>query len=153
MSLPADTTIALESIATLWPELLPLAHAHNAEVGAFPDLPFELNRDALTQWDQINALRVFTVRTGGQMIGYAAFVVISSLFHPVEEAHHLGLYVCPEFRRQGIANHLLTVCDNILRGGGTHLVFQHTKDGAGDHGALLRRIGYRLVDHVYVRRL
>lgn len=148
-----SVAVTLERITTLWHELLPLAEAHNAEVGAFPELPFRLDREVLEQWDGFNALRVFTVRDGERLIGYAAFVLMPCLFHPVKVAHHLALYLVPEFRRQGIANHLLAICDGILRVEGARLVFQHTKDGAGDHGALLRRLGYQLVDHVYVRRL
>lgn len=149
-------TIGLEPIGTLWDELLPLAAAHNAEVGAFPEIPFDIDRGFFDRADAVGMLRVLTVRDdeGRRLIGYAAYLLMPAMFHQtVMTAHHVALYICPGHRRQGVARGLLDTADAYLQKIGARLVFQHTKDGERDHGALLRRMGYQIVDHVYVRRL
>lgn len=149
-------TIGLEPIGTVWDELLPLAVAHNAEVGAFPELPFDPDKGFFERADKAGMLRVLTVRDNAdrRLLAYAAYLCMPSMFHQtVVTAHHVALYVKPEARHQGVGSALIKVADDYLKRIGVRLVFNHTKDGERDHGVILRRLGYQLVDHVYVRRL
>jgi GNAT superfamily N-acetyltransferase len=159
MQQTADTlpyTIGLEPIGDVWDALLPLAIAHNAEVGAFPELPFDPDRGFFDRAAQAGMLRVLTVRDNAdqRLLAYAVYMLMPSMFHQtVVTAHHVALYVVPEARMQGVGKTLIAVADEYLGKIGVRLVFQHTKDGERDHGIILRRLGYQLIDHVYVRRL
>ena len=144
---------ARETVAGIWEEAQPLFAAHWREIAHYPDIPFAPDREMYVQLDESGLLRVFTVRLDGQLAGYNAFFVKP---HP----HYSGslqaaqdvLFLHPDCRNAGIGIRFIDWCDGELAAEGVQVVTQHLK-AAHNHGPLLERLGYELMDLIYTRRL
>lgn len=134
-------------------EMAPLFGAHHAEVAPHEDIA--LNPDLLIyhQLSIANALRIFTVRDRGELVGYAVFIVR-------DNPHSMGsvqatqdiLYLKPEMRGQGIGKSFIDWCDAVMGIEGVKTVFHHVTAKL-DFGPLLESLGYRKAETVYTRRL
>lgn len=132
-----------------------LLRAHWAEIAYFPDIPLEPDWDAYADAEARGALRIFTVRVAGELVGYAVYFLKnnphykSSLF-----AAQDILYLAPEHRGARTGAHLILFADTYLRSIGVQVVCQHSKARRDiDIGPLLKRLGYELMDTVWTKRL
>jgi len=136
----------------LWAEAMPLLFAHKGEIAHFADIPLEPDVAMYSAVDAAGALRCFTARRDGALIGYCLFFVrpnphYASSVQAVQDV----LYLDPE--RRGITGYrFVRWCDEQLAAEGVEVVYHHLK-AKHDHPALMRALGYEVVDYIYARRL
>ncbi len=142
-----------ERVEDLWDEVMPLLQSHWDEVGYFQDIPFDPNYEYYVNMEAAGVLRNYTVRKGGELIGYCVFIVMP---HP----HHQGslqaatdiVYLDPAHRGRWIAERLLRWCNDQLREEGVEIVFYGVKV-ARDFGPILDRMGFPCIEHTHAGRL
>lgn len=143
-------TIQVEQFKDLWAELLPLAEAHYAEVTEFKDVTFDCKRETYEQLDKINALRMYTLRLDGRLIGYSSMILCEQVHTGQLSAREDAIYVIPECRGSGYR--LIRYVDEALRNEGVRIIYRTTKE-RHDHGRLLSHLGYTLLDLTYAKDL
>ena len=134
------------------PEARPLIAANHEEVGHSLGYPLDLNSSVYHDLECAGALRIYTVRVDGRLVGYATFV-LSKTPHCAGEIHASqdAVYLHRDERRGPLGTSFLRYCDERLRDEGVKAV-QHSMPADRDCGAILRRLGYRKAQHVYLRR-
>ena len=97
-------------------------------------------------------LRVFTARTPeNELVGYAVYFVRPHLHYKSSlNAFQDILYIRKDVR--GLGGSFIFWCDDQLRKEGVQVVAQHIK-AAHNFGPLLEKVGYTLMDLIYVKRL
>ena len=143
-----------ETLSTLWPEVRPLLTDHWAEIAHYADIPLEPREDRYAMMEEHDALRVFTAREDGKLIGYACFIVVPHLHYASSlTANQDVLFLLPDYRNVGNGAAFILHCDGQLKAEGVQVVTQHVKHGVLDFGPLLAAIGYESVETLYSKRL
>lgn len=144
---------AHESSETVIEEILPLLHEHYAEIAHYQDIPIAIDIEAYLKAERQGILRIYTVRHGGELIGYALFAVKPSIKYSGSlQAQQDVLYLSPAFRKGRVGMRFIQWCDTQLKAEGVQVCYQHVK-AAHNFGPMLERMGYELIDHIYGRRL
>ncbi len=132
-------------------EGLPLLLAHYQEVMPYPDIGVNIDRIRYLMMEQAGYLRCFTVRSKGELIGYANFYVS---IHPhskhTVQAYCDVIYIKPQHR--GIGSNFISWCDKILNDQGVKEI-HYAVSTRFDWSKLLERKGYVLTAKTYTRRL
>lgn len=134
----------------LWPELAPLANAHFAELDTDGGHHARLSRATYDELEHRGALRVYTVRDDGQLVGYCSMVV-QNYIHALHlvYAHEDAIYITPEARGRG--SEFISWMDDRLAAEGVHQIHREVKN-VRDHGPMLRRQGYEPASVTWVKR-
>ena len=144
--------IAQELASEVWDEIMPLLKNHWQEIAHYKDIPLDPDYSVYKQMEDMGALRVYTVRKEGKLIGYSAFFIRQ---HPhyksSKQAVQDIIYVDPA-HRGGVGRRLIKECDELLKAEGVQVVYQHVK-AAHNFGPLLERMGYQMQDIIYSKRL
>lgn len=135
------THFARERVHHLWPELLPLLEANWTEV-AYHDYPLHVNQDAYEALENADALRVYTMRVRGELVGYAVYILGPSIRHEFKHAQQDVIYLAPAHR--GVAQKLFAWANARLRDEGVKMV---------QWGTPLERVGSKLVGRTYMKEL
>jgi GNAT superfamily N-acetyltransferase len=141
-----------EAAQFLWEEGWPLGLKHWAEIAHYKDIPMAPDVDTYNRLEAAGALRCFTVRDSGKLIGYAAFMVQRHLHYDIKYAAQDVLFVDEAHRAGRTGYKLIRFSEERLRAEGVALVTQHVKK-TNNVGRLLERMGYEEVDAVYAKRL
>lgn len=134
-------------------EMRPLWQEHYNEIALYKDIPLNPNLLVYAGCAAAETLRIFTARDSSRLVGYQIFFVsphphYQQSIHAVQDIVYLSQAV-----RQGMNGYrFIKWCDDQLQKEGVQVVNQHIK-AAHDFGVLLRRMGYRLQDLIYTRRL
>jgi hypothetical protein len=141
-----------EKICTLWDEALPLLESHWREITHYADIPLDPDKDMYNQMEEIGALRCFTARAQGRLVGYAVFFIRHNLHYRSSlQAMQDVLFVLPEHRaRLGVK--LIRESERLLTSAGVQVLYHHVKR-TNKVGELLVRMGYELIDEIYGKRL
>jgi hypothetical protein len=132
-------------------EFAPLYDHQNSETGHFKDMKVEPELAMYQRAEDHGALRLFTVRDNGKLIGYQSFVVTRGRHHAhTMQAQQDLLYISPD--RRGFGLKFIKWCDEQLKAEGVHIVHQHVTPFF-DFGPMLKRVGYELSHYIYIRRL
>ena len=143
---------ARETLET-WDEAWTLVESHYHEIAHFRDLKLKPNRDGYLQCESAGGIRVYTVRDDGRLVGYQVFLVSLNLhYNESLQAIQDVLYLAPDLRGRLIGYRFIRWCDEQLRAEGVEVVMQHVKV-KHDFGPMLTRMGYELMENVYVKRL
>ena len=144
------TVFAREHPSDVIEEIKPLLCLHWEEIAHYQDIPLEPDWD----WYLRNpAVRVFTARKDGMMIGYVVyFVGPSRHYRSSIQGMQDILFVHPMYRGSTIGYRLIKFCDDQLRAEGVQVSYQHVK-AAHDFSPLLLKQGYELIDNIYGKRL
>lgn len=138
-----------EFLATCWHEAQPLLVAHWTEaIGeGSPDPDLAL----LQVLEQANALRLFTMRDDGALVGYAIFVVTVST-HQAGRTVALcdGVYIDPAYRSYRAVRRLWCFAEACLREDGAREIRAHSAVSSS-LGSLLRRFGYNPTEIVHTK--
>lgn len=147
------TAYAREPIsARLIEEITPLLTAHYREIAHFPDIALEPNYARYCAAEDKGALRIFTARIDGALVGYAIYLVEASLHYRASlQAHQDVLFVHPDYRRASVGVRMIRHADEQLATEGVQVIYQHSK-AAHSIGPILERQGYELVDEIYAKR-
>ncbi len=140
-----------ESLAA---ELFPLNQSHNDEVFPFTDIKLEPDYEQYGIFEKTGMLRIFTVRSGLQLFGYAFFFVTKSAHYKNSiQACEDMLYLSPEVRKGFTAARFIKWCDTQLKNEGVQVVYQNVTHYGKNFGMVLERIGYVPFETLYARRL
>jgi hypothetical protein len=132
---------------------------HAAEVNVeTAHIPIEPDWNRLLQLDLAGILHVLTARFEGRLVGYVVDFVLPSLQHASTlSAIVEGVWLDPVYRQGWTGYNLLKENDAGLRRLGARFArFEVTSHFAADRGTLgllLKRLGYKLVGHTYLRLL
>jgi GNAT superfamily N-acetyltransferase len=136
---------------TLWDELYPLFELHYKEIAHHKDIPLSPEKDLYFRAEEAGMLRVYTARDNGEAIGYAWFFVKTNPHYSTSlQAQQDIIFIHPE--RRGFGAKFIAWCDEQLAAEKVQAVYHHVKQ-AHNFGPLLERMGYKLVDLIYTRRL
>ena len=130
-----------------------LTEMHYDEIAPYPDL-FKLKPDleAYRNMEKAGALVIITARNDGILVGYFLMIVRA---HPhycdVVVALEDMKFVHPNYR--GITGlRMIKYAEEVARELGCKVIVQRSK-AKSEHGAMYRRLGYDLLDEVYMKRL
>lgn len=142
-----------EGLADIRAELEPLMYAHYKEIAHYQDIELDPAWDAYFEIEKIGAMRMYTARhsSTGELIGYCVFFVRPNMHYKnsVQAAQDV-LFIKSTERGTGVK--FILWCDKQLAAEGVQVVYHHVK-AEHDFGKMLKRIGYKLVDLIYARRL
>lgn len=147
-------TYQRELVSDLWDEAWPLLEAHWREIARYHDIPLAPDRALYTQVEDAGALRCYTARQAGGLVGYAVFFVRQAAHYKTSlQAIQDVLYIDKASRgglKAGVC--LIRYAEEQLRTEGVQVVYHHTKR-RNRLGQLLQHIGYELADEIYAKRL
>jgi len=151
-SIFAEPTFARETLTTeLVDELLPLLRAHYLEIAHYQDIELDPDWDAYAVVQQNNALRVFTARQDGKLVGYCAFFLRKNMHYRKSlQAVNDVIFISKD--RRGFGSAFIDWCDEQLKAEGVQVVYHHIKF-AHDWSPLLERKGNVQQDKIMSRRL
>jgi GNAT superfamily N-acetyltransferase len=146
---------AQECVQDVMAEIEPLLRAHYLEIAHFQDIPLNPDFDRYVRAERAGALRIYTARRNTDLVGYAIYFVQPHLHYSGSlQAQQDVLYLTPETRKGGAGLWLIRYADQELASEGVQVVIQHVKARPDlNFGPLLERLGYELMDHLYVKRL
>ena len=148
----AAVTFKRENVKPLWDEIVPLARAHWDELADYKDLSFAPNKAFYVGADEAGALRIFTIRETGVLIGYCVFVVQN---HPHSGA---SIYATQDVifirkdKRGRLGARFIQWCDQQLAREKVAVVLRQVHTSY-DFGSMLSRVGYMPVGLIYAKRL
>ena len=131
-----------------------LLEQHYREIAHNQDIPLAVDWAAYEVMEQAGILRIFTLRVGGQLVGYACHIVTTNPHYSGSlQAAQDVLYVDLAWRRGHLGMQLISYADNQLAREGVQAVYQHQKIAHEALGVVLPRLGYQPVELVWTRRL
>jgi Acetyltransferase (GNAT) family len=140
-----------EFLATCWREGERLIPQHWSDAGndGSPDIDVRI----LEHLEQLDALRIFTMRSDGQLVGYALMVITPST-HLAGRTLALcdGIYIDKPMRGLAAVGGLLRFAEECLREDGVKEIRLHAKAGTS-LGSLFARFGYTLAETVHTKGL
>ena len=139
-----STVISVEPYDQVVDDIRPLLVEHHAELAMFKnEIPLDPDYAAYEAGCAAGLLRIYTVRLGGALIGYAIFAVQPRHTH---YAHRWAindiLWLHPAHRKFGIGTELCDFYEEDLRRGGPIVIHIETKEWAPELAMLLRSRGY-----------
>lgn len=145
---------AAESYSTeLLIEMTPLWARHHKEVEQIRGMTLEPNLSMYAALSAAGVLRIFTARQEKELVGYQVFTITKHPhFKDMTQATMDILYLSPAARLGWMGYHFLKFVDDEFRKEGVNLLFRGIS-ARHDFGPVLERIGYDLVDYIFLRRL
>lgn len=136
----------------LFHEVMPLLEKHYHEIAHYKDIELDPDIEAYENLERNNAIRCFIARDELEvMVGYAVYFIRHNIHYKSSlQALQDVIYIDPE--RRGFGAQFILWCDEQLKAEGVQIVYHHVKN-AHNFGPMLERLGYRLVDLIYTRRL
>lgn len=148
----APIVYGLEKIEAVLDEIRPLLAAHWEEIAHFRDFALDPAWDEYAKAQERGALRIFTARYSGHLVGYLIYVVGPGLHYKSTLQAIQDIYFVTEQYRGGLGRRLLRFAEACLKEEGVKVTYQHVK-AAHNFGPMLERQGYELVDLIYGKRL
>lgn len=142
-----------ELLSDIFEDVLPLALKHHEEVSFNKDLPLDPNFEIYIDLEIKGIVQMFTARDEqtSELVGYAVFFNQNSMHNKsLKCAIQDVIFITPE--RRGFGSEFIAWCDDQLKLSGINTVYQHVKH-SHNHGQMLERQGYELVDLIYGKRL
>jgi hypothetical protein len=134
-------------------EAAPLLVRHWKEIAHYQDIVLDPDVSAYHYLEKCGGLRVFTARDEGKLAGYVVFFVRHNMHYKESlQAVQDVLFLDEPYRKGFTGIKLIKYADESLADDGVQVVYHHVK-AAHDFGPILERMGYRLVDLIYARRL
>lgn len=131
-------------------ELHPILEANHKETGVY-DLPYNPDYDRYCALEEIDALRFFTIRFHGELVGFASFFMDVEIYQKeIVSATQSLNYVSKEHR--GIGYPFMKFCDDILKKQGVNSIWRQSTAKL-DISKIYERMGYTFVEKSYLRRI
>lgn len=149
-----SVTFALEPLTDgLQAEIQPLLEAHWKEIAHDLTIPLEPRWDIYHAMQATGTLKTFTARAEGKLVGYAVFFLNHNMHYASSlQALQDILFITPSLRRGSLGTRLIKFAEEQLKAIGVQVVLHHVK-AKHNFGPLLERVGYSLVDLIYVKRV
>lgn len=131
-----------------------LIQEHWQEVATNKDkIPLDPDYDRYISLEEADALKVFTVRDGGTLVGYFAVFVFPHIhYQQTVYAQNDVIYLTPDYRKGMVASRLIRFAEDCLKEDGVDVLMINTKV-SHDFSPLLERLKYKLTDKVYGKML
>lgn len=133
-------------------ELAPLLTEHASEIPHYKGLDISPDFSTYLNLQAAGALRLFTLRKDGRLVGYSAFIV-----HPHKhskqslQANEDLIFISKQYR-EGIGGYrFIKWCDGELLKEGISIIYRHVSL-ARDFSSLLKRLGYQEIEVMYARK-
>lgn len=140
-----------ETVSVVFEEGMDLLFQHYKEVSAFQDIALEPDIKQYHAAEAAGAIKTFTVREEGELVGYAAFFIQSNAHYKSSlQAVQDVIFIRKDKRGHGYK--FIDYCDQQLKEHGCQVVYHHVKF-SHDWSPMLERLGYQAVDKVLARRL
>jgi GNAT superfamily N-acetyltransferase len=150
----APVSFAVEHFRDVYDEARPLLAEHWVEIAIHKDIPLDPADDFYEKMDAAGALRIFTARVEGALVGYAVFVVRPRHAHyAIAWAMNDIVWVHPGYRNAGVGERFRNFWDAELLALGVVIVQIDTKIAHPALRFLLRRGGYDAIGYVMEKRL
>ena len=147
----AQLTYQRERTHDLWADVMPLLQAHWTEVG---EERLDIDVVKINMMEDIGAFRCFTVRERGKLVGYAFYVVDTSLMQKTRLiAHESGLFLVKEARRGHTCERLLKFAESSLKAEGVEEIIRQMLVSRQEVEVLFSRMGYTLHEKLYTKAL
>lgn len=141
-----DIRFARERFADVIEEGKPLLMQHWAEIAVHKDIPLDPEWSFYQAMDDAGALKIFTARKDGVLIGYAVFVVRPRHAHyAISWAVNDIVWIHPDHRNMGVGSAFAAYWDAALRDLGVTVVSIDTKVAHPALMYLLKDCGYATV--------
>jgi|SRR5579863_9508345 len=145
-------TFSRETFDEVIGDIKPLLPLHWEELAAYPDIPLAPDLDFYKRAGDAGALRFYTVRLGGGLMGYVIMTIVPH--HP----HYMGqpfaiadiCWVHPDHRNFGVGTGLFDFMESDLKG---FVVSVGDKITSPALGLLLKGRGYEPISVSYAKRL
>lgn len=148
-----SVTYQRELFSSVIDEAMPLLVLNWDEIETHKHIPLDVDVETYCKLQDADLLRIFTVRKDEILIGYACFVVATSMHHRgSKQARQDVVFVLPEYRRANIGIGLIKFCDEQLQAEGVQMVYQFVKR-TRDFSAVLAHLGYEQIETVHAKRL
>jgi len=146
----------------VYTELVPLFKMHWEEVALFKDFPLEPNFDQYIALEEMDMLRVYTIRKelpipsqlgkyAYTAVGYCVFFINHHMhYQTMKVASQDVLFIHPKMR--GIGKEFLLWCEEQLKADRVNVITQHTKSHTRV-GEMLESIGYQFMDKIHTKRI
>lgn len=109
-------TFSVESIEAIANEIKPLHRAHWNETEVYRHgLPFNPDYETFIRYERAGRYILFTVRSGGKLLGNCAMYVDKSTHTQTLIATEDTLYLLPEARKGRVAQRLVRYVEDVLR--------------------------------------
>ena len=123
---------------------------NNQELDFF-GLDVGLDLDMYSKLDTIGALKVFTVRDDGELIGYCTFIIQKHLQHKEhKQASQDVLFIQKD--KRGYGTEFMKWCDSQLKESGISFVFRSVTQ-IKDWSLILKRLNYKQMETIYMKDL
>jgi GNAT superfamily N-acetyltransferase len=149
------TTFQRESLSDgLKADLAPLMAAHWAEVAPYRDIALDVDWPLYDAIERAGALRVYTARREGVILGYASFIVRPHL-HYRQHVYATcdALYLLPEERGHTLAARLIGYAAESLKGEGTRVMSVAVPESQPRAARFLEGLGWHPLETSYSVRL
>ena len=145
---------AAESYADIIGDILPLLPEHWAELAVHKDIPLDPAYEFYSEMDKIGALKIFTARKDGALIGYSIFVVRPRHAHyAIGWAMNDIVWLHPDHRNEGVGTAFVGFWDAALRDLGVTLAHINAKVSHPALMYLLKKCGYVTIECGMEKRL
>lgn len=140
----------LESYTSIKNEIKPLIEAHYKEIALNQDaIKLNPNWKEYARLDSIGALRCFTARKDGELIGYFVVIVNKSLHYQDHLfAYNDVIFLAKGHRRGMTGVKLIKYATESIKEQGISLMIVNTKVHQS-FDKILERLGYNLIERVY----
>ena len=145
---------AIETYDEIIDDIRPMLPEHWAELAVHKDIPLEPEWEFYRRSDEIGALKIFTARRDGELIGYSIFVV-----RPRHAHYNIGwamndiVWLHPDHRNEGVGTKFVAFWDEKLRDLGATIVHVNVKVWHPALAFLLKKCGYAVIEAGYEKRL
>jgi GNAT superfamily N-acetyltransferase len=149
-----DVVFALEPLTPeLGQESMPLIEAHWREIAHDLTIPLSPDWERYYALQDAGSIRVYTARRNGEIIGYAWFIVNRNLHYSTSvQAIQDVIFIRKDLRRGTLGTRLIKFSEEQLKQEGVQVVVHHIK-AKHDWSPLIERLGYSLVDLIYLKRI
>ena len=140
----------LENLANVKREAEPLLQQHWEEIALNKDI-IKLNPDwrAYAELDRVNALRVFTARKDGKLVGYFVFIVSKALHYADHLFANNDIIFLTKPARKGLTGvKLIKFAIDSLKAEGITKLHINTK-AHQPFDPILERLGFEEIERVY----
>lgn len=141
----------LEKAQDVFEEMQPLLQLHYEEIAHYKDIELKPDKEFYFNAEDQGRLRVFTVRDDNILVGYSVyFLKHNPHYKDSLQASQDVVFIRKDKRGQG--REFVKWCDEQLKEMGVDVVYHHVK-AAFNWGPMLEKQGYKLIDHIYGKRL
>jgi hypothetical protein len=142
-----------EHVEQFEPEVMPLLINHWQELGLDLDLEAAPDFAKMVMLENAGMWHILTVRDGKKLVGYL-WALLTPHLHYKNSGPMLivdAYYVVPEYRN-GAGLRMLTFMESFARKMGAIKIYLSCKVHQ-DHSELFKRMGYRLSDYAFTKRI